>query len=328
MIVVTGGAGFIGSNLLAGLEARRAGPLVVVDRLGRDEKWRNIARRELHDVIPPERLFSFLDAHAGRIEMIFHLGAVSSTTEADADLIVESNIRLSLDLWSWCATRRVRFVYASSAATYGDGSACFVDDGSVTGLARLRPLNAYGWSKHLVDRRLARAALSGEAGPPQTVGLKFFNVYGPNEYHKGTMQSVVAHLHPKLAAGEPARLFRSYRAGIPDGGQARDFIWVGDCVAVMSWLLDAPDVSGLFNVGTGTARTFEDLARATFAALGREPRIEYVEMPEALRPKYQYFTQADVTKLRAAGFTPAFTSLEEGVGRYVRECLATEDPYV
>jgi ADP-L-glycero-D-manno-heptose 6-epimerase len=328
MIVVTGGAGFIGSNLLAGLEARRAGPLVVVDRLGRDEKWRNIAKRELHDVIPPERLFSFLDAQAGRIEMIFHLGAVSSTTETDADLIVESNIRLSLDLWSWCAARRVRLVYASSAATYGDGSAGFVDDGSVTGLARLRPLNAYGWSKHLVDRRLARAALSGEAGPPQTVGLKFFNVYGPNEYHKGTMQSVVAHLYPKLAAGEPARLFRSYRAGVPDGGQARDFLWVGDCVAVMSWLLDAPDVGGLFNVGTGTARTFEDLARATFAALGREPRIEYVEMPEPLRPKYQYFTQADMTKLRAAGFAPGFTSLEDGVGRYVRECLATEDPYI
>ena len=327
MIVATGGAGFIGSNLVAALE-RRALPVVVVDRLGTSEKWRNIAGRELHELLPPERLFAFLAANAARIEMVFHLGAISSTTETDADLIVENNFRLSVDLWRWCADHRVRFVYASSAATYGDGSAGFIDDGSIAGLARLRPLNAYGWSKHLFDRWLARAALSDEAGPPQSVGLKFFNVYGPNEYHKGDMMSVVARLYPQISAGQPARLFKSYRPDVPDGGQSRDFIWVGDCVGVMLWLLDEPDVSGLFNVGTGMARSFRDLASATFAALGLEPRIEYIDMPETLRSKYQYFTQADMQKLLAAGFVAPFTALEDGVRTYVQDYLAAPTPFV
>ena len=327
MIVVTGGAGFIGSNLVAGLE-RRSLPVVVVDRLGTGEKWRNIAKRELHDLVAPERLFPYLDAHAGRVETVFHLGAISSTTETDADLIVENNFRLSVALWRWCADRRVPFIYASSAATYGDGSAGFSDDASVTALGRLAPLNAYGWSKHLFDRRLSRALLSDEAGPPQCVGLKFFNVYGPNEYHKGDMTSVVAKLHPRLVAGEPARLFKSYRSGIADGGQSRDFVWVGDCVAIMLWLLDQPVVSGLFNIGSGKARSFRDLALATFAAIGTDPRIDYIEMPETLRSKYQYFTQADMRKLRSAGYEAPATSLEDGVGTYVRDYLAAADPYL
>ncbi len=327
MIVVTGGAGFIGSNLVAGLAARGLTEVAVIDRFRDGEKWQNLAKREVAALVPPEGALAFLDQNAAEIDLIFHLGAVSATTERDVDKIVASNVALTLDLWRWCAWRGARLIYASSAATYGDGSAGFDDDASPAALAGLRPLNAYGWSKHLVDRRVARILADGGLAPPQWAGLKFFNVYGPNERHKGDMMSVVAKLHPLLSAGEPARLFRSHRPGVEDGGQARDFIHVDDCVAVMLWLLDHPEVSGLFNVGTGRARSFRDLALATFAALGREPRIEYVEMPEPLRGKYQYFTEARTGRLRAAGFTHPFTELEEGVRRYVRDFLDQPDPF-
>jgi ADP-L-glycero-D-manno-heptose 6-epimerase len=328
MIVVTGGAGFIGSNLLAGLEARGHHELVAVDRLGDGDKWRNIARRELAGLIPPEDLFGFLDAHAPEIDAIFHMGAVSSTTERDADLIASTNFTLSLKLWDWCSWRGARLIYASSAATYGDGSAGFEDEGSVEALGRLRPLNAYGWSKHVLDRRIARLVESAQPHPPQWAGLKFFNVYGPNEYHKAGMKSVVAQIYPRAAAGEPARLFRSHHPDYADGGQLRDFIWVGDCVAAMLWLYDNPQVSGLFNLGSGQARSFADLAAATYRALGREPAIEFIDTPEDLRAKYQYFTEARMERLRQAGFDRPFTTLEDGVARYVGEHLARPDPYL
>ena len=327
MIVVTGGAGFIGSNLVAALEEAGAEELVVIDRLGHDEKWRNIAKRELADIVPPERAQDWLDRHAGRIETIFHLGAISATTERDADLIVRENFTFSLALWDWCARHGTRLVYASSAATYGDGAEGFEDDGSIAGLARLRPLNAYGWSKLLFDRRVARLIAQGEHRPPQWAGLKFFNVYGPNEYHKGAMKSVVAHIHPRARAGEAARLFRSHRSDYEDGGQLRDFIWVGDCVEVMLWLWRHPDTSGLFNCGTGQARSFRDLAESVYRALGRDPAIEYVDTPEEIRAKYQYFTQAGMDRLRAAGFDRQFTTLERGVETYVAKFLEAEDPY-
>jgi ADP-L-glycero-D-manno-heptose 6-epimerase len=327
MIVVTGGAGFIGSNLAAALEARGIAELVVCDRLGREDKWRNIAKRELAAIVPPEQLLDFLDAHAKDISCLFHMGAISATTERDADLIVRENFTLSLALWDWCARRGVRLIYASSAATFGDGARGFDDDGSIAALARLRPLNAYGWSKHLFDRRVARLVADGGAAPPQWAGLKFFNVYGPNEAHKGSMKSVVAHIYPRAVAGEPARLFRSHRPDYADGGQLRDFIWVGDCVEVMLWLHDNPGTSGLFNVGTGTARSFADLAAAVYRALGREPRIEFVDTPVEIRDKYQYFTQADMGRLRAAGYGRQFTPLEAGVTEYVRDFLHAADPY-
>lgn len=328
MIVVTGGAGFIGSNLLAGLEARGSTDLVAVDGLGQDDKWRNIAKRELAAFVPPRDLMSFLEAHAPEIDTIFHMGAVSSTTERDADLIAETNFALSLQLWDWCSWRGARLIYASSAATYGDGSAGFDDDGSVEGLARLRPLNAYGWSKHVFDRRVARLVAEGKPAPPQWAGLKFFNVYGPNEYHKGGMMSVAAQIFPRARAGEPARLFRSHNPAYADGGQLRDFVWIGDCVAAMLWLYDNPQVNGLFNLGTGEARSFADLAAAVFRGLNQEPRIEYIDTPAELRDKYQYFTEARMERLRKAGYDRAFTSLEDGVGRYVREHLARPDPYL
>lgn len=327
MIVITGGAGFIGSNLVAGLEERGANELVVCDTLGHGEKWRNIAKRELADLVPPDRLIDFLNARRGRVQAVFHMGAISTTTETDADLIIRSNFSSSLALWDHCAANGLPFVYASSAATYGDGALGFDDDGTVSGLRPLRPLNPYGWSKHLFDRRVARLVAERAPTPPQWVGLKFFNVYGPNEYHKGSMRSVVATNFSAAREGRPIRLFKSYRADCPDGGQKRDFVWVGDCIEVMLWLLVTPGVSGLFNLGTGKARSFDDLAAAVFRALGREPLIEYIEMPESLRPRYQYFTEARPGRLRAAGYEAPFTSLEDGVRRYVTTYLLNEDPY-
>ena len=318
MIVVTGGAGFIGSNLIASLAERGAHEIVVCDQLGSGDKWRNLAAHEIAEVVAPERLPAFLDAHAGAVDAVFHMGAVSSTSESDADLMIAANFTFSLELWRWCGAHQVRLIYASSAATYGDGAQGFDDDGSLAALARLRPLNLYGWSKHLFDRRVARLAADGARLPPQWVGLKFFNVYGANETHKGTMQSLVSKAHAAVARGEPVTLFRSHHPDYADGGQLRDFIAVRDCVAVMLWLLDNPGVSGLFNLGTGRARSFADLAAAVFSALGKPPNVVYVDTPSELRDKYQYFTQAEMKRLRAAGYDAAFLSLEEGVADYVR----------
>jgi ADP-L-glycero-D-manno-heptose 6-epimerase len=326
MIVVTGGAGFIGSNLVAAL-AGRGRRVVVCDLLGRDERWRNLAKHAIDDLIRPDALMGFLASHAHSVEAVFHLGANSSTMETDGDAVVASNIRPTLDLWRWCAENGVRLIYASSAATYGDGSLGFDDSLDQAHLASLRPLNLYGWSKHMVDRHVAREVAEGGRLPPQWAGLKFFNVYGPNEYHKGGMRSLAATNWPTVRDGGPIRLFKSYSDGIPDGGQKRDFIHVDDCVAVMLFLLDTPGVSGLFNVGTGQARSFADLARAIFAGAGLPERIEYVEMPEALRDRYQYFTEARMDRLRRAGFNLPFRSLEDGIAEYVRGHLAAPDPY-
>lgn len=327
MIVVTGGAGFIGSNIVHQLEQRGAGPVVVCDQFGAGDKWRNLGKRDLADLIAPDALFAFLDADPGAIEAIIHMGAISSTTETNTDLILKNNFRLSLDLWRWCTGHGVRLIYASSAATYGDGGQGFDDDADRDALSRLRPLNPYGWSKHLFDRCLARALAAGERRPPQSAGLKFFNVYGPNEYHKGPQMSVVRHVHAAIKRGEPARLFKSHHPDYQDGGQLRDFIWVDDAVAMVMWLLDKPDVSGIFNCGTGQARSFKDLAAAVFAALGQDPWIEYVATPQAIRDKYQYFTEARMQRAADAGYGGAPTSLENGVKRYVVDFLEQEDPY-
>jgi ADP-L-glycero-D-manno-heptose 6-epimerase len=325
-ILVTGGAGFIGSNIVAALVEREV-PVAVCDRLRCGEKWRNLAKRELVDVIDPEWIGEWLDDRGPDLEAIVHMGAISSTTEIDADLIVDVNFRLSLFLWRWCAANGKRLIYASSAATYGDGSHGFDDDPAPEVLARLRPLNAYGWSKHLFDRRVSRAVTDGEPAPPQWAGLKFFNVYGPNEYHKGPMQSVVAQKYPLAVEGRPVTLFKSYDPDYPDGGQRRDFVYVDDGVDVVLWLLDNPEVNGLFNLGTGTSRTFEELARALCASLGKDPRIEYIEMPAAIRDRYQYFTEARLERLREAGYRRELTSLEDGVRAYVRGYLIQPDPF-
>ncbi|MBI5165534.1 MAG: ADP-glyceromanno-heptose 6-epimerase [Magnetospirillum sp.] len=327
MIVVTGGAGFIGSNILAALEARGSGKLVVCDRLRSNDKWKNIAKRELADIVHPEQLFDFLEANRKQVEVIFHMGAISATTETDADKIAANNFSLSLALWKWCAMSNVRLIYASSAATYGDGTEGFDDDWSMDHLAKLRPMNAYGWSKHLFDRRVSRKIASNARKPPQWAGLKFFNVYGPNEYHKGGQQSVVAQIYPNAKVGAAYQLFRSHNPRYKDGGQMRDFIWVGDCVDVMMWLLDNPQVNGIFNVGTGQARTFLDLAGSVYVALGQQPNIKFQDTPLAIRDKYQYFTEARMERLRTAGYTKPFTALEDGVARYVQHYLDRADRY-
>jgi ADP-L-glycero-D-manno-heptose 6-epimerase len=323
MILVTGGAGFIGSNLQAAL-AKRGESCVVCDWLGSEGKWRNLARHPPSRLVRPEALDAYLDT-SPPLDAVIHLGAVSETTATDGDFVWETNVELSWRLWRWCAEHGVRFLYASSASTYGDGANGFDDDPAL--LHRLRPLNLYGWSKHAFDLRVAAALASGDLAPPQWAGLKFFNVFGPNEYHKGPMISVVKRKWDEVAAGSPARLYRSDQPGLPDGEQKRDFIWVGDAVRIVLWLLDHPEVNGLYNAGTGQARTYRDLAEAVCAAAGQPPRIEFVPMPQKLQGHYQSFTQARMDRLRAAGYPGQFTRLEDGIRNYV-EILAGPDPYI
>jgi ADP-L-glycero-D-manno-heptose 6-epimerase len=323
MILVTGGAGFIGSILHAAL-VRRGHETVVVDRLRTTGKWRNLRSAPPSRLLPPEELEGFLAAHPP-VEMVFHLGAISATTAVDGDLVWATNVELPLRLWHWCADRSVRFVYASSAATYGDGGAGFED--GFAGLDRLRPLNLYGWSKLAFDRAVARLLAQGKQRPPQWAGLKFFNVYGPNEYHKGAMISVVKVKYDEVAAGRPPRLFRSDRPDVADGQQKRDFIWVDDVADVMLWLLDTPATNGLFNLGTGTARSYLDLAHAVCDAADAERSVEFIDMPAALRGQYQSFTEAPMDRLRAAGYGGQFTPLEDGIRRYVRDHLRQPDPF-
>lgn len=326
MYIVTGGAGFIGSNIVAAL-AGRGEEVAVCDWLRSDERWRNLSKHEIADIVAPEQLADWLRRNRTRLEAVIHMGAISATTETDVDAIVRDNVRASLDLIGWCAESGTRLIYASSAATYGDGAKGFDDAVGCEALARLRPLNAYGWSKHFVDRRIARLAEQSRPLPPQWVGLKFFNVYGPNEYHKGPMQSVIAKSFALIKESRPLALFRSYRSDYADGGQLRDFIYVDDCVDVVLWLLDHPHVSGLLNLGTGRARTWLDLSHALFDAAERPRAVEFVDMPPALMEKYQYFTEARMDRLRAAGYERPFTSLEDGIRSYVRHYLATDDPF-
>lgn len=316
LFLVTGGAGFIGSHVARDLAAAGA-RVVIADFFGSGEKWRNLADVALDDIIRPDTLFDWLKSEGKKLSAVVHLGAISSTAEPDIDRLLAANFRLSLDLWAWCTAQGARLIYASSAATYGDGSAGFADEESKEALARLRPLNAYGWSKHLFDRRIAADVAAGRPLPRQWAGLKFFNVYGPGEAHKGPMQSAIAKIYRALAAGEPVTLFRSHNPLYPDGGQKRDFVFVADCVAIVRWLLAHPERSGLFNAGTGLARTFLEITHAVGDALGRAPEIRFIDTPEIYRKAYQYFTQADMQKLRAAGFSSRFHTLEEGVGALV-----------
>ena len=323
MILVTGGAGFIGSFLHAALRAR-GHETIVVDRLRDAGKWRNLRNHPPSRILSPDDLDAFLADHPP-VEMVFHLGAIRATTATDGDQTWATNVELSLKLWHWCAARGVRFVYASSAATYGDGAAGFGD--GLAGLDKLRPLNLYGWTKHAFDLHVKRLVEGGGARQPQWAGLKFFNVYGPNEYHKGAMISVVKVKHDEVAAGRAPRLFRSDQPDLPDGQQKRDFIWVGDVVDVLLWLHDQPRVNGLFNLGTGQARTYLDLAHAVCDAGGVERRVEFIDMPQKLRGQYQSFTQAPMDRLRAAGYAGQFTPLEDGIRRYVQDFLLQPDPY-
>ncbi len=326
MIIVTGGAGFIGSNLVASLQERNYTRIAVCDRFRDGQKWKNLARRELADIIPPERLLPYLEKAKQEIAAIFHMGAISSTTATDVDTLLDTNFSLSLSLWQWCAENGVPFIYASSAATYGDGAQGFKDDMTLRYLASLRPLNPYGWSKNLFDQHCARAALEEES-PPQWVGLKFFNVYGPNEYHKGAQKSVLCHMFPTAKNNLAVQLFASQNPRYENGEQRRDFVSVKDCCDIMLWFLQHPGKSGIYNVGTGKARTFNELAHALFSSLGSKAKIDYIDMPKDVARHYQYHTEADMARLRAAGYDAPLTALEEGVKEYVTRFLNTENPY-
>jgi ADP-L-glycero-D-manno-heptose 6-epimerase len=325
MLLVTGGAGFIGSNVVAALNDAGRADVAVCDVLGNDGKWRNLAKRQLADFVPPAELPEWLNGR--RLDAVIHLGAISETTATDGDLVIETNFRLSMRLLDWCTANATPFIYASSASTYGDGAEGFADDPSIPALKALRPMNLYGWSKHLFDLAVAERVSRGERLPPQWAGLKFFNVFGPNEYHKGTMASVLARRFDDIKAGRAVQLFKSHRDGIADGDQRRDFIYVDDVVRVMMWLLATPQVSGLFNVGTGKARSFRDMMLAAYAALGTQPNIEYIDMPEQIRGSYQYFTQGEVDRLTRAGYNGGFTALEDAVETYVKGYLDRADRF-
>ena len=324
-VLVTGGAGFIGSALVWALNRCGCEHIVVCDRLGTDEKWRNLTPlRFAHYVEADELLPRLQNGALGKFNLVLHLGACSSTTERDASYLIRNNYEFTKDLAAWSLANRTRFVYASSAATYGDGAAGMADDDAK--LDTLRPLNMYGYSKHLFDLHARRAGFLD-----RIVGLKYFNVFGPNEDHKGDMRSVVHKSFGQVRETGVIRLFKSYRPDYRDGEQKRDFLYVKDAVAMTLHLAANEKAGGLFNIGSGNARTWLDLARAVFTALKREPKIEFVDMPEAIRDKYQYFTEANLARLRAAGYAAPVTSLEDAVSDYVGNYLVPDkrlDPAV
>jgi ADP-L-glycero-D-manno-heptose 6-epimerase len=325
MLLLTGGAGFIGSNVVASLNEAGRTDVVVSDTLGSAGKWRNLQKRQLSDFVPPDDLARWLEGR--KLDAVIHLGAISATTASDGDLVINSNFRLSLRLLDWCTVTRTPFIYASSAATYGEGTAGFRDDVSLESFKRLKPMNLYGWSKHLFDLLVLDRFGKRQNLPPQWVGLKFFNVFGPNEYHKGEMMSVLAKAFDAARDGGAVRLFRSHKPGVADGDQQRDFIYVDDVVRVIGWLIESPAVCGIFNVGSGRARSFRDMITAMFRALGQTPSIEYIDMPLEIRDSYQYFTEAPIDNLRRAGWAAQFTPLEQAVHQYVSLFLNHRDRY-
>ncbi len=313
-IIVTGGAGFIGSCIVRDLNDKGREDIIIVDDIGSTDKWMNMRNKKylryVHNIAFLESLLK-----CDEIEAIIHMGACSSTTEKDFDYLWKNNFEYTKALWEYCSNMQIPFIYASSAATYGDGSKGFDDRQDID---KLEPLNGYGYSKQVFDQWVKHQAKSF---PKQYAGLKFFNVYGPNEYCKDSMASMVFHGYRQIRETGRIKLFKSYKDGIADGDQRRDFVYVKDVCDVIMWLLDHPEVNGLFNVGTGRAQSFKELADATFHALGMEPNIDYIDMPEALKDKYQYYTRAEIGKLREAGYTKEFMDIEQGAADYVQNYL-------
>jgi ADP-L-glycero-D-manno-heptose 6-epimerase len=320
-VLVTGGAGFIGSALVWGLNARGLDGVVIADRLGTSDKWRNLAPLRFEDYLEADDLLPALERGAlGRFDTVLHMGACSSTLERNATFLVHNNFEFTKRVGAWALANDARFVYASSAATYGDGSAGMSDvDQTGDDLARLRPLNAYGYSKQLFDQYAHAHGLLA-----RMVGLKFFNVFGPNEGHKADMRSLVQKAYESVRDTGRVKLFRSYRAEFKDGEQRRDFVYVKDVVDMTLHLAATENAAGLFNVGSGEAHTWLSLTGALFAAMGREPAIDFVDMPESMRDRYQYFTQADISRVRATGYTAAPTPLAAAITDYVQAYLARD----
>jgi ADP-L-glycero-D-manno-heptose 6-epimerase len=316
MIIVTGGAGFIGSALIAALNKRQITDILIVDELGTDRKWKNLRNLSFTDYVEKDDFLEMVieDKLDSSVESVFHLGACSDTTETNASYLIKNNYEYSKLLAQWATDADVRFIYASSAATYGDGSAGFSDDQEKIEI--LRPLNIYGYSKQLFDLWARRTGLL-----KKLVGLKYFNVFGPNEYHKADMRSFCIKAFEQITSTGKVRLFKSYKTEYADGEQLRDFIYVKDAVDMTLFFYDNPQLSGLFNIGTGKARTWNDLVKAVFAAMGKKPNIEYIEMPESIRNQYQYYTCADITNLRKAGYNKETTPLEDAIKDYVQSYL-------
>lgn len=316
MIIITGGAGFIGSAMAWELNRQGVRDILVVDNLGSTNKWRNLVGLKYHRYIHKDEFLGLTKTRymEGRIEAVIHMGACSATTETDCDYLIHNNLEYSKTLCRFALERDARFIYASSAATYGDGSRGF--DDSDEAMEALQPLNMYGYTKHLFD-----LWLKGDGLLDKVAGLKFFNVFGPNEYHKDDMRSVVCKAFTQIRQTGKLKLFKSYRQEYAHGEQRRDFVYIKDCVRVIDWLLKNRGVGGVFNVGTGQARTWNDLARSVFAAMGRETQVEYVDMPDALRGKYQYYTCADLKKLAGRGCDVDFRPLEDGIADYVQDYL-------
>ena len=321
MILVTGAAGFIGSNIVASLNKKGYKNIILCDWVDENIKKKNIEKLIYQKLVPPEKIIGYLNK-TKNIELIIHMGANSSTTETNFRLIYNINTRFSKNLWKWCTKNQVRLIYASSAATYGNGAKGFNDSDTQI----YKPLNIYGLSKYLFDRYVIKQAKKGIC-PPQWVGLKFFNVYGPNEYHKGNMQSVVKHAFDQYNKFGKVKLFKSYNNKYMDGQQTRDFIYVDDCVSLINWLVKNRNISGIYNCGTSIERTFEELVKAMFNAINISPKIEYIDMPKNLRKQYQYYTKANMEKIRKKGYNIKFSSLEEGVNNYIKNYLLTEDKY-
>lgn len=325
-IIVTGAAGFIGSNLLAGLEKAGYDKIVCVDNYISDSKWKNVSKRYIVDYISIENLFSYLEENRTEIQAIVHLGAISSTTEQNVDLIFATNYTLTLNIYKFCKCNKIQFLYASSAATYGDGSNGFEDSSDIQYLKHLQPLNAYGWSKNQTDLYISRN--NGFNGmTSQVVGFKFFNVYGPNEYHKGNQKSVIITFFDQLISTERMNLFCSNDININDGEQTRDFIYVNDCVDVILWFLSNPGISGIYNVGTGVATTFNHIAQMIARTVKKDCNINYTPMPETVASQYQNHTCANTKKLRDAGYENMMTSIEDGIHDYIMNYLTKQDKY-
>ena len=321
MILVTGAAGFIGSNIVSSLNKRGFYKIIICDWLDHISKRNNLNKLIYDNIISPENIFKYLNKN-DNIELVIHMGANSSTTETNFRLIYNFNTRFSRNLWKWCTQNKVRFIYASSAATYGDGSKGFDDSENKI----YEPLNIYGLSKYLFDRYAIKQAKKYLC-PPQWVGLKFFNVYGPNEYHKGSMQSVVNHSLDQYNKTGIVKLFKSYNDKFKNGQQTRDFIYVDDCVSLINWFLENKNISGIFNCGTGIERSFEDLVTSMFKAINVPPKIKYIEMPENIKHQYQYYTRANMKKVIDKGYKIKALTLEEGVYDYVTNYLLSNDKY-
>lgn len=323
MIIVTGAAGFIGSAAIWQLNVTGERHIVACDRFRDGEKWRNLRDLYFDEFIFPDQLVEFMEKNAKEITAVIHLGACSATTEKDMDFLYQNNFLFSRILWEWCALRRKTFVYASSAATYGDGESGYLDNEA--GIPKLKPLNKYGWSKQLFDLWV----LKQKSSPPSWAGLKFFNVFGPNEYHKGSMASVLLHAFNQYKAEGKIRLFESHREGIAHGEQKRDFVYIKDVVRMIDFFRKSQGApNGIYNVASGQARSFLDFTKAMFQALKVEPAVEFVPTPEAIRDKYQYFTEGDISKVKRSGFTEHLHTLEEAVSDYVVNYLAKDKAHL